>query len=85
MLVTFHTPRIECSGSLGISVAPTCTNATAAFIFARDIRAIQLRGVEIVVRQAETTYQFVFGKESEASAAYEKILCCLGAGGAGCS
>ena len=82
MLVTYHNPRITCSGSVGLSIAQSCTaDPQAAFIFARDIRAIQLRGAEIIVRQAETIYQFVFSKECEATVAYDKVVCCLGAGG----
>ncbi len=82
MLVTYHNPHITCSGSLGLSVAQPCTtNPQSAFIFARDIRAIQLRGAEIIVRQAEVIYQFVFSKECDATATYDKVLCCLGAGG----
>lgn len=67
--------------SRGISIKGACGDTGAAFIFAKDIRSIQLKGAEIIIRQAENIYQLMCANESVAATLYDKVICCF----AGCS
>ena len=73
MLITVFDPIIGHSPGLGINVTRKCSDETL-FLFIKNMKSIQKKGAEIIIRCGIDVYQFIYCDEGRASHAYKELI-----------
>lgn len=77
MLITIFDPIIEHSPGLGVIITRKCSDESL-FLFMKNMKSIQRKGAEIIIRCGVDVYQLVYCDEGRATHGYKELLECFG-------
>ena len=78
MLITVFDPIITHSPGLGINITRKCSDE-ALFLFMKNMKSIQQKAKELIIRCGVDVYQLVYCDEGQAAEAYRVLIQYFGA------